>query len=110
MNEAEAKDRLIDVMRENSDLRAKLNDNHAASCVDAGVILELRARVSEMEARYDNVTVALKEKCAELTAIKPDWSSAPKWAARHIIKSFYLDEFNETGNPTRIVEARPEET
>ena len=32
----------------------------------------LRARVGEMEARYDSVTVALQEKCDELTAIKAD--------------------------------------
>ena len=91
--------------RENSDLRAELIDNYAASCMDAGVILELRARVGEIEARYDNVTISLKEKCkelngeknhrniwhrtacdeakenaklrAELAAIKPDWSDAP---------------------------------
>ena len=73
MNEAEAKDRLIDVMRENT---------------------ELRARVSEIEVRYDSVTISLKEKCAELAglrneyvevvdelaAIKPAWSNAPEWA------------------------------
>ena len=39
----------------------------------------LRARVGEIEARYDNVTVALQEKRAELTAIKPDWKDVLKW-------------------------------
>ena len=38
---------------------------------------QLRARVGEMEARYDRVTISLKEKCAELAAIKPDWEAAP---------------------------------
>ena len=32
----------------------------------ADKIIELRARVGEIEARYDNVTISLKEKCAEL--------------------------------------------
>ena len=59
MNEAKAKDALIDAQLE---------------------IIKLRARVGEMEARYDNVTISLEEKCAELAAIKPDWSDAPKSA------------------------------
>ena len=47
---------------------------------------------------------------AELVAITPNWDDAPEWAVRHIIESFYLDGFNETGKPVRIEERRPEAT
>ena len=47
---------------------------------------------------------------AELAALKPSWDDAPEWAVRHIIESFYLDGFNETGKPVRIEERRPEAT
>ena len=82
MNEAEAKDRLIDVMRENA---------------------ELRARVSEIEARYDSVTISLKEKCAELAAIKPAWSDAPDNAEFLTQDEQWTWEFHE-------VEPHPVET
>jgi hypothetical protein len=75
-------------------------------------IAELRARVSEIEVRYDNVTILLKEKCAELAAIKPDWENAPEWASGAVAKWYWSsgragDKF-ETAKHTVLY--RPEAT
>ena len=102
---------LVDLRLENRRLRAELIDNYAASCMDAGVILELRARVSEMEARYDSVTVALQEKCDELTAIKPAWSDAPEWATTWYIECGWAGGKHPNEEPYYMnTERRPEES
>ena len=58
--------------RENAQLRAKLQGAEDELKWEQGKRADLRARVSEIEARYDNVTIALKEKCAELARIKTE--------------------------------------
>ena len=76
-------------------------------------IAKLRARVGEMEARYDNVTISLKEKCAELAALKPDWSDAPEWADRMVAWVYWVETKYEgrVDKACRVViERRPEES
>ena len=75
-----------------------------------------RGRLEEMdsynptERAYYDLLAENKRLRAELVAITPNWDDAPEWAVRHIIESFYLDGFNETGKPVRIEERRPEAT
>ena len=49
-----------------------------------------------------------KEMKEELVKLKADWDTAPEWAVKHLIESFYIDEYNQTKGVIRIEERRPE--
>ena len=90
MNEAEAKDALIDVMRENETLRLQLNG---------------------MTSMKDALTDEAEKLRAELAAIKPDWKDAPEWATTWYIECGWAGGKHPNEEPYYMnTELRPEES
>ena len=85
MNEAQAKDKLIDVMRENETLRLQLNGMTSMKDALIDEAEKLRAdltnamKCSDILGRdINDFEQVIAELRSELAAIKPDWTTAPK--------------------------------